>query len=94
MPQAIAAAIEAIFVLLGSPDLKFREMALSFKKFKGMLVSSTMTQLGMTIDTRLMECSVPETYLIRVRTLLKEHWHTNRKHLTVHERAVLCGIIG
>ena len=73
MPQAIAAAIEAIFVLLGIPDLKFREMALSFKKFKGMLVSSTRTQLGMTIDTRLMECSVPETYLIRVRTLMKEH---------------------
>ena len=94
MPQAIAAAIEAIFVLLGSPDLKFREMALSFKKFKGMLVSSTRTQLGMTIDTRLMECSVPETYLIRVRTLLKEHWHTNRKRFTVHEGAVLCGIIG
>ena len=48
-------------------------MAFSFKKFKGMLVIYMRTQLGMTIDTRLMECSVPETYLIRVRTLMKEH---------------------
>ena len=39
MPQAIAAAIEAIFVLLGSPDLEVREMALSDKKFQGMLAS-------------------------------------------------------
>ena len=63
MPQAIAAAIEAIFVLLGSPDLEVREMALSYKKFTGMLVSSRRTPLGMTIDTRQMNVSVPLTYL-------------------------------
>jgi hypothetical protein len=59
MPQAIAAAIEEMFVLLGSPDLEVREMALSYKKFQGMLVSHQHTQLGMAIDTRKMTVSVP-----------------------------------
>ena len=48
MPQAIATAIEEIFVLLGSPDLEVREMALSYKKFQGMLVSHQRTQLGIS----------------------------------------------
>ena len=94
MPQAIAAAIEAIFVLLGSPDLEVREMALSYKKFQGMLVSHQRTQLGMAIDTRKMTVSVPLSYLDQVRLLLRSHWHIHRKRFTVNEAAVLCGKIG
>ena len=92
MPQAIAAAIEEISVLLGSPDLKVWEMALSYKKFQGMLVSHQRTQLGMSIDTRKMTVSVPLSYLDQVRLLIRSHWHIHRKRFTVNEAAVLCGI--
>jgi hypothetical protein len=60
------------FFLQRSLDLKFWDMAMSFKKFKCMLVSSKRTQLGMTIGTRLMEFFVPKTYLLQVRSLLKD----------------------
>ena len=64
-PRIIAAAIKAIFIILGSPDLKVRDMVLSYKKFYGMLVIHQCNQLGMVIGTRKWQCMSHQHTLTR-----------------------------
>ena len=74
--------------------MKVREMSLSYKKSRGMMVSHQRTQLGMAIDTRKMTVSVPLSYLDQVRLLIRSHCHIYRKRFTVNEADVLCGKVG
>ena len=69
--QAIAAGIEAIFILLGRSDLSKRQDPVSFDKMVEMMVSHLNKVLGQIIDTRQMNIGVPQSYIAQILMLLK-----------------------
>jgi hypothetical protein len=70
--QAVAASIEAIFRLLGKPDITKRQDQdpVSWDKLLEMLVNYANILLGHHINTRKMIVSVPHDYL----NTLNNHW--------------------
>lgn len=89
--QALAASIEAIFLLLGNSDLRFRQDPVSFDKLVEMMISHINKVLGHMVDTRRLTVSIPEPFLQEVLTLLHTTWGDHRKAFTVKEAEELCG---
>ena len=58
MPQAMAANIEALFRLLGRPEIKFRKSALYLEKCLKTICSYKKIQLGKLINIRTMNVSM------------------------------------
>ena len=79
MRRMLAAVIEAFFVVCGEPDDAVRQCALAMDKWKGMLVSSTQTFLGLEIDSRKLTVSMTQGYLDEVRELIDTKWKPPKK---------------
>ena len=89
--QAMAASIEAIFILLGRSDLLRRQDPVSFDKLIEMLVSYRNRILGHIIDTRRLTVGIPDDFLRSVITLLDTTWGDHRRRFTVIEAEELTG---
>ena len=89
--QAMAASIEAIFILLGDSDLARRQDPVSFDKLIEMLVSHRNRILGHVIDTRRLTVGIPEDFLTDVVTLLDTTWGPHRKMFLAREAEELTG---
>ena len=85
---AMAASLEALFLLLGYP-CEFRRSPLSMDKFYQAQCSWEKEQLGLIINTRTMTISLPQAKVDRLLTLLKSTWHQYRKTFTLMEGTVL-----
>jgi len=90
--KAIAAGIEAIFILLGRSDLSKRQDPVSFDKMVEMMVSHLNKVLGQIIDTRRMNVGVPQSYIAQILMLLKP-FHYQRKSFTVKEMERVTGML-
>ena len=91
MKQTLAALIEAIFVVLGLPDLDIRQCPLALDKWTQLIVGPIQTFLGLTVNTSRMMVSIPRHYLDEVLDILNETWHPGRKQFTVQEAQILTG---
>ena len=92
LEQAVAAGIEAIFILLGRSDLTKRQDPVSFDKMEDMMVSHLNKVLGQIIDTRLLDVGVPRSYIGDYLRLLKP-FHSQQKTFAVKEMEVLTGML-
>ncbi len=79
MEQVLAALIEAIFAIMGTPDTSVCQCSLAMDKWEKLHVAPIQTMLGLVIDTNRMTGSVPDNYIQSVRLLINSTWHTYRQ---------------
>ena len=91
MKQTLAALIEAIFVVLGLPEIDKRQCPLALDKWVALIVGPVQTFLGLTVNTSRMMVSIPRHYLDEVLVILNETWHPCRKQFTAQEAQTLTG---
>ena len=91
MPTAMAASIEALFLILGRDDLPNRRSNISMDKFAVSKCSWIKEQLGLIINTRSMMVFLPEVKRLRMLDLLSGTWHVHRKSFTLLEGVTLLG---
>ena len=90
--HSMAASIEALYIILGYPDTKIRQNALSLDKYFESVCSHERVQLGILINTRSMTLSLTDK---RRKDMLDElsHWHKKRKSFTLLQGVTLCGTL-
>ena len=88
----MAASIEALYIVLGFPDLERRQNALSLDKYFETTCSFEIIQLRINVNTRTM--TVGLTNIKRVAMLDElSHWHKKRRGFTLLQGVILCGSI-
>ena len=92
MKQAMAASIEALYIILGYPEEEKRQNALSLDKYYDSVCSHERVQLGIRVNSRTMTIGLAETRRV---TMLNElsHWHKHRKSFTLLQGVTLCGTL-
>jgi hypothetical protein len=91
MKMVLAATIEAIFVVMGEPDVTARQCPLAMDKWLELVISPKQTMLGLIIDTNRLTVAIPTKYLQEVLDLLNSTWHPNRRCFKVSEAQKLRG---
>lgn len=91
MEMALAAIIEAIFVVMGDDNPTIRQCPLAMDKWETLVVDTRQTILGVILDTHMMTVSMTPEYVAEVKHLLDTTWHTGRKRFTVSEAQSLTG---
>ena len=91
--QAVAAGIEAVFILLGASDLSLRQDPLSWEKLRDFIISFRGKVLGVVVCTRSLSVSVPTAYLASTTTLLRDTWGGHRKSFLLREITELTGTL-
>ncbi len=77
MKMVLAATIEAIFVVMGKPEVKVRQCPLAMDKWLGLVISPKQTMLGLVINNNTLTVAIPPKYLQEVLKLLNSTWHPN-----------------
>ena len=72
MMMALAAVIEAIFTVLGQPDITKRQCPLAMDKSLDLIVGETQTALGLVVNTRKVTVGIPRKYLNETLSLLSK----------------------
>ena len=90
--HAMAASIEALYIVLGFPDLERRQNALSLDKYFETTCSFQRIQLGINVNTRTMTVGLTEIKRIAMLDELS-HWHKKRRSFTLLQGVILCGSI-
>ena len=62
MKMALAAVIEAIFTVMGEPDLSLRQCPLAMDKWQKIVVAENQLALGLLLKTREMTVSITDEY--------------------------------
>jgi hypothetical protein len=75
--MVLAATIEAIFIVMGEPDIKVRQCPLAMDKWLEQVIGPKQTMLGLIIDTNRLTVPIPLKYLQEVLELLNSTWHPN-----------------
>ena len=85
----MVASIEALYIILGSPENDTRQNPLSLDKYCKPICSYERMQLGISINTRSMSIRLTQKKRI---AMIKElsHWHKNRKSFTLLQVVILC----
>ena len=91
MLQAMAASIEAIFVVFGD-DSPVRRSALSMDKYYEATCSYEKIQLGNLINTQKMTVGLPSDKQQKIWLMLT-HWHKKRRSFTIRQIAELLGVL-
>jgi hypothetical protein len=91
MEMVLAAAIEAIFVIMGGPKIVVRQCLLAMEKWLELIIGPMQTMLGLIINTNKLTISIPYKYLKEVLDLLNSTWHPNRHHFKVSKAQKLTG---
>lgn len=89
MEQALAATIEAIFIIMGRPETHVRQCSLAMDKWEGMVVASSQVMLGLRIDTRRMTLGITPEYQIECFQIILQ-WK-DKTQFTVPEMQILIG---
>jgi hypothetical protein len=75
MKIVLAATIEAIFVVMGKPNVVVRQCPLAMDKWLELLIVPKQTMLGLIIDTNRLTIVIPAKSLQEVLDLLNSTWH-------------------
>ena len=89
---AMAASIEALFRIFGSPDQSVRRMPLSMDKYYHATCGTRKEQLGLVVDSHEMLVELPESKREKILQQL-QHWHNGRKSFTLLQAAQLIGAL-
>jgi hypothetical protein len=90
----LAALIEAIFAVMGTPDTSVRQCSLAMDKWEKLHVAPIQTMLGLIIDTNRMTISVPDDYIQSVCLLINSTCHTHHQQFMVKEAQELTEKLG
>jgi len=90
MPQAMAASVESLFLLLGYPEPTKRRSPLSMDKYYQAQCSYSKKQLGYLINTRDMIVTSPPDKILKMTNILHK-WHSKRKSYTIKQASELAG---
>lgn len=93
MPRAPSTVIEAIFAVLGDPNVMLRRCPLAMDKWMGMRVSHQIAYIGLLIDTRQMTFAITERYRNKVITIIDGPWHIFPRTFTASELEKLIGSV-
>jgi hypothetical protein len=63
MMRLLAAIIEAIFLVCGTPDIAVRQCPLSLKKWFDLIVGPRQIILGLVVDTNRMTVGITDEYI-------------------------------
>jgi hypothetical protein len=77
MEMALAALIEAIFVIMGKPDAAIRKCLLALDKWMDMVPGPTQTMLGLIHDTNKLTIHIPGPYVCKLHNVIKKTWNKN-----------------
>ena len=88
--HAMAASIEALYIILGFPETEKRQNALSLDKYFESVCSYERIQLGINVNTRTMSIGLTDKKRLSMLDELS-HWHKKRKSFTLMQGVVLCG---
>ena len=94
MELILAALIEAIFVIMGTPDTTVCQCPLAMDKWLDLVVAPKQRMLGLVLDTNTLTVSIPPDYLAEVLDLLNTTWHSHRRRFTVGDAQKLTGKLG
>jgi hypothetical protein len=89
--QAIAASIEAIFILLGESNTALRQDPISWDKLHELLVAPTNRVLGLVLDLRRLTVGMPPEFISATIALLGSTWGAHCRTFKVHEAEELAG---
>lgn len=90
MLRLLAAIIEAIFAVCGTPDIAVRQCPLSLEKWRELIVGPRQIVLGLVIDTNTMTVGISDDYIRKVRDLLK-NWDPSKRFFKVNDMQKLVG---
>ncbi len=90
MTKLLAAVIEAIFTVCGTPDIAVWQCPLSLKKWHELITGPRQIVLGLVIDTNTMTVGITEEYIEQVQVLLDD-WDSNRRFFKVNNMQKLVG---
>ena len=85
LPYTLVAAIEAIFVIMGVPNLLLRPYAVAMDKWKKLYVHAIQVLLGLLWNTRDMTVGITPDYRVETIHLLCSTWNHGRKRFTISE---------
>ena len=91
MKMTLAAVIEAIFVVLGQPEVEKRQCPLAMDKWTDLIIGEEQTALGLKLNTRKLTVSIPKEYLDETLLLIQNNWHKHRKTFTAIEASRMVG---
>jgi hypothetical protein len=91
MKMVLAAMSEAIFVVIGEPDVAVRQFPLAMDKWLELVIGPKQTMLGFTINTNRLTVAILAKYLQEVLNLLNSTWHPNQRCFKVSETQKLTG---
>ena len=77
MKMVLAAMIEAIFVVMGEPNVAIRQCPLVMDEWLELVISPKQTMLGLIIDTNRLTIAIPAKYLQEGLNLLNSTLHPN-----------------
>ncbi len=77
--QAVAASIEAIYILLGESDLSKWQDPVLFDKLEDMPVSYSSRILGQIVNTQQMDVETPPEFIVDTLQLLNKSFSPHRK---------------
>jgi hypothetical protein len=77
MKTVLAATIEAIFIVMGKPDVVVRQCPLAMDKWLELVIGPKQTMLRLIIDTNRLTVAISPKYLQEVLELLNSTWHPN-----------------
>ena len=91
MEMVLAAIIEAIFTVMGEPDIAVRQCPLAMDKWISFVVDTNQVMLGLIINTDRMTVGIPQAYLTACLNLLNSTWHSSRRRFKVKEAQQMVG---
>ncbi len=91
MEMVLAAILEAIFVVMGEPDVAVRQCPLAMDKWLELVIGPKQTMLGLIINSNRLTIAIPAEYLQEVLDLLNSTSHSNQCCFKVSEAQKLSG---
>ena len=89
--RMLAGCIEAIFVVLGFPNLKVRQSHLAMNKWIGTHVGHRVVQIGLVFDSRKMTVGMTAEYLHSVWSILNDEWKVGATQFSLQNIVTLAG---
>jgi hypothetical protein len=90
MLSLLAAIIEAIFTVCGTPDTAVQQCTLFLGKWHELIVGPRQIVLGLVINTNTMTVGISDDYIDKVRVLLND-WDLKKKFFKVNDMQKLVG---
>ena len=94
MSQTLAAAVKAIFVIMGLPNLALRPCDVALDKWMLLEVNAVQMLLGLLWNTRNMTVSITPEFRLETVHLIQHTWHAGRESFEIGELELLVGKLG